>query len=684
MAHKPYHECALRVEHRPHPSDVDDFGVEKVCAQVGAEARWIAVVDPKGDPYCDNEFLPTSRFARPEDESKLRAWVKEIHGHNMAAMSWYPMVLSDRGLQENPGWRHVFFGGTPDDSHSRYNACINTPYGDALCGFAAQAVTRFDLDGFWFDGSAFSQIWDTPIPLGCLCDHCRAKFAQDTGLDLPGDIDWDSDSFRRWVLWRYETFAGFWKRLADAIHQAKPEAAVVVNHYHRPGIPFHGAVPLNPFEADIISGSEAGVDAHRSAFTTRLVRAYGRPQSEVWTPLNRRGQGWEATAETAPMIQHALACVTAGGYPSFGGSPLNARLALEHVADMLYDRRDHIGLEPIQYAALHVSQQTETFFFGRNPLVAARQADPYWQSLLGWHELLTESQLPLEFIFDAHLTQDALEQYAVVVLPLSLCLTPEQAGALTKYVEGGGVLVVGPWAGQCDEWGQQRDRGALDDLLGVQWGDLPGFDGAPLQQVLWNCEYEEAEQISIPLSAMTADFRPGETPDGQVQAFLAQRADESSEHQPDSHVTGPAVIRRQAGDGQVIVLSCDVGGAYMALPTAYLREFIDALIRGTAKPQIDVIGPAQLHVGAYRGEDGSIQVHLHNFPGTTKRFGEPGGPVPGDPAPVPDVMVLLRRIVTENVRLVSGEQEPQVELATDGTFITVPEVHWHDILVIEP
>ena len=56
---------------------------------------------------------------------------------------------------------------------------------------------------------------------------------------------------------------------------------MVINHYHRPGIPWHSAIPIDLYAADIISGSEA-FDPDTLDLTMRLCRAYNRPQSEVW------------------------------------------------------------------------------------------------------------------------------------------------------------------------------------------------------------------------------------------------------------------------------------------------------------------------------------------------------------------------------------------------------------------
>ncbi len=198
-----------------------------------------------------------------------------------------------------------------------------------------------------------------------------------------------------------------------------------------------------------------------SAFHSRLQRAYGATHAETWQGLHYLYCKHETRPEqfepVNPYLHHAMACMTAGAMPSFGtpdpgDKPVEAYEALGRLINPL---RPFVGGESIPYAGLHLSQQSETFYFSRN--VKGGFPWTYWKSVLGWHNLLCESQFLLDVVFDGHLTPDQLSRYPVMVAPLSVALSDQQIRLFEVFVSNGGILVTGPCFGACDEWGIHRN-----------------------------------------------------------------------------------------------------------------------------------------------------------------------------------------------------------------------------------
>ncbi len=469
-----YGRSAFRLEYRPGPAEVaDDAARRKTEADwaTAFDARWISVIDPAGNPVFPNTAIPAPDARVDAFDATLRKWVDDIHAQGHPVMSWYPLIISAAGAAAHPEWRQVTL--LPDAGGTESFCCINSQFGDAVIDLCNQAIERYGLDGIWFDGSSWSNIWQRPVPTSCFCDSCRRKFRADTGLDLPEKEDWSDPTFRRWVAWRFKTFGEYIGRLAAGIRAQHPKAAVVINHYHRPQIPWHSAVPIDLYDADIITGSEAAQAA--ADLVMRLCRAYGRPQSEVWRYFEH-GADPVTAAQTGDMMQHALYCFCAGGIPSFGyggADPVRAAETARLIAPAVKAIRPYASLPSLRHIAIHVSQQTETFYLGRDPSVGLGWTqEPFWTTLSQWTEGLNRAHMPPDYIFDRALTTTGLKGYRVLLMPISLGLTDAQAQAVLDFARGGGLVVLGPATGQLDEWGERRSHNPLAQALGLTFGKV--------------------------------------------------------------------------------------------------------------------------------------------------------------------------------------------------------------------
>lgn len=482
-----YLEAGLRLEERPRPTGrvagLETEVFEKLAVTCGVEARWISVFDQErleltGNVMYNSTFLPTGEGYKPEFEDRLRQWVKAIHELHVPVVSWSAMTLNRQGWLDHPEWRQVYLvDQTENILHDGIDVCINTPYGDALINCCLEAIRKFDLDGFWFDGAAMSNVWTQPYRISCVCPYCKAKYERETGNRVPMAYEPEKREFREWMAWRYRSFSEYWIRLTAAIKTAHPQAVVAINHYHREHIPWNGAVPLNPFGTDIISATEADGDPWKAAFYTRINRAYGRPYSETWlcSAVGRYTTDGIQQHNPYPLITHAVSCLTAGADSSFGGVDLVVSAkAYAELANEIQPRKPYRYLPSHPFLAFHVSQQTATYTFGTNPdFIKPHWHDHYWKSLVGWHRLLMTAGLWMEVMFDDHLTLDRLRPYPYFVMPYAVALSDAQVAVLLEYARGGGTLLAGPYFATQDEWGFAKDRAA--PLTGL----LPGNRGFP-------------------------------------------------------------------------------------------------------------------------------------------------------------------------------------------------------------
>jgi len=526
----PYAKAGLRLEARPHPTAVNDDitrpAREKALADAGVQARWIKVTDDYGAPLINNPFIPCTDAHAADNEIILKKWVSEIKKSGMAAVTWYPMQHCHSGWEQIPAWRQVF--QIPYNA-SGFAVCFESGYGDALMNYCNYVIDKFGLDGIWFDGTCWTPIWGRPLPMSCTCDACKAKFKADTGCDVPTKIDWDDAVFRKWVNWRYKEFGSYIGKVAASIRKEHPNVSVAINNYHRPRTPWLSALPIDIFKADVISGSEAS-DPDSIDINMRLNRAYGRSQSEIWRFFDV-GNAPEVNAET--IIQHAMMCYVAGGHPSYGEDLLNPRMAptAALASPAINAINAYSDGKSLPYAAVHVSQQTETFYCERGGL-------NFFDSLSIWTQALGNRQVPPDYVFDADFTSTKLAKYKLLFMPLSLALSDTQSKIAIDYIKNGGTAVLGLASGQLNEEAMPRKSNLLASVLGFSFSRAPKTDGSDAGTFVitakgTNKTYQ-ASGVRIPLILISSGW-----------TTLATVANQ------------PAAAVRKFGKGRVVVLAID-------------------------------------------------------------------------------------------------------------------------------
>jgi beta-galactosidase len=195
-------------------------------------------------------------------------------------------------------------------------------------------------------------------------------------------------------------------------------------------------------------------------------------------------------------------------------------------------------------------------------------------STRGWHRLLWELNIPLDFL-DVDHDRGRLGTYPVLIVPFPLCLSETVAAALVRYVEAGGCLVSEAAPGRINEEGF-CNRGelspALAALFGVRQNDFSmvrepegGSRWSPAERT-WG-EYLDAQMLdgAGPLAGQrlranvylqTFDCLPGTDP--------VLRAGEA--------VAG---VRRSVGKGQAWLLGTYVGHS----GTAYRDPAVHAAVK---------------------------------------------------------------------------------------------------------
>lgn len=96
-------------------------------------------------------------------------------------------------------------------------------------------------------------------------------------------------------------------------------------------------------------------------------------------------------------------------------------------------------------------------------------------SVRGWHRLLWEIGIPVDFIEVSELDKEYINRYKVIILPFPISLSESIASNLARYVKEGGNLISEACPGRLNEYGF-CNRGELSptarELFGVQQKNL--------------------------------------------------------------------------------------------------------------------------------------------------------------------------------------------------------------------
>lgn len=683
---KPYDECIFRVSEnylmpREIIGGIDREEFEHILAESGVDARWIGVYH-HGGPRYRSQFLPISHHTPGDLTDDLVWWVETVHSRGMNAITWCGFHC-ESAWEERPEWRMQFLG---EDGDFRCDCCVNTGFGEAFIGLLLEFFEKFDLDGVYIDGATISSRVGHKAP-GCVCPTCRELFVTETGRETPRQVDFYDANFRAWVKWRFANFTGYLKGLVTAVHAAYPEKKIVMNHYHRPeSQPILGwdtACPLDLYDCgDIITGAEGMMDTVRSVFCSKLALGYGR-KVDVWQPVARwrLGDDWQFH-EPIGLLHHAAAVVTGGAFPSFGfetgvheGSMhSHAENFLRPAAEFLRKRARYVELPGSNFVAMHISQQTETFFFGRQ-----REKTGYgwyWDSTIGWEQLMREAGAATDFIFDSHLLDtDRLGRYRAVVLPLSIALSVSQAETLTRYAENGGILILGPWSGRCDEDGEALPGdGLLAEVRGVRECGVPDANDFERHSTYMKNAAMAGTLHGFGVYTMLAN----QTPKESARVLLSAPA-----------TGGTAIAVRPVGKGMVVDIAPDLGASFYYAPSSPMRRFMRAVLDDVRALPISISGPPCVSHSIRRMPEGGFAVHLHNVPATIHQHGYGSGEgyrpiMPRDVIPVCGVNIDLTGLdVSSASRLVERPEDLPIKRYGERCVITLDRLDLHEIVRIE-
>lgn len=379
-------------------------------------------------------------------------------------------------FNEHPDWFARNAQVDPIRNGEYYVSCINSPYYEEyLPDILREIIERTHPEGIT-DNSWSGLDRDTI----CYCNHCKRRFQEKSGKDLPKERDWDEPGYRDWILWNYERRLEIW----DMNNRVSKEAGgpdclwLGMNH----GTITGQCRQFRDYKSICERSEIVMLD-----FQSRSDRDGFQRNTEMGKLIHGL-LGWDKLIpESMPMYQMGRPTFRLSSKPEpearmwmLAGFAGGIQPWWHHVGAYHEDRRMYRTAEPIlQWHKINekylvnrrpiatvgvVWSQQNTDFYGRdNP---EELVDRPWR---GFTQALVRARIPY---LPVHVDQieDDRTNFSVLVLPNVAAMADRQVDAIRRFVQSGGGLIATGETSLYNEWGEARPDFALADLFGVQGG----------------------------------------------------------------------------------------------------------------------------------------------------------------------------------------------------------------------
>lgn len=541
---------------------------------------------------------------------------RKLGMHVMARVD--PHAIHQDAADAHPEWIAVDKDGNKRRHWAFPDVWVTCAYSDYNFKFmpkVLEEITRdYDIDAI------FANRWQGHGV--CYCGSCKNNFKAASGFDLPRDSSVDNPAWIAWAGWRRTLLSRLVVEWDEVMKAIKP---------HTSFIPNMGSVSLMEFDLKIIEkycpflcvddqgrrGTEpvwmAGRNGKRMRATFRerpaiLITSIG-PEEEY---------RWKDSVTTGPEMQAWIDDGTAQGllpwFTKFNGVVPDTRW-VEPVAESF---ALHATLEPVLSTMTPVAEiaildpSTTLRHHGQDTRKAAEADD------LGFYQALIEARVPFEMLSDQAMTPKSLDQFKVIILANSTCLSDEQVKMLEDYVARGGSIVAAYETSTRTADNKPRNAIALGKLLGVTMtnatrgpvkntyvainGKHPvsaGFDGA-------NRIIGGTRLIAVDAATDT------EQPFLYVPDFPDLPMEEVY---PREEPRGAAVVTREhKGGGRTVYIPWNIGGILWEVLAADHAKLIGNAVHWALGKRSDVeIGGRSALDLAVRRDDQGMAVVLNNL-----------------------------------------------------------------------
>ncbi len=158
-------------------------------------------------------------------ESVMKDTVSLCHKEGLDVMIYYSLIYNNHAYENHPEWRVLTDEGKGAREYGgRYGLCCpnNPDYKKYVKAQIKEVVDYFDFEGFFFDMT----FW----PWHCQCEHCKARWAKESGGAPIPKSNLEDEVFRAYHETYCRWMGEFAKEISDYALSLRPELSVAHNY----------------------------------------------------------------------------------------------------------------------------------------------------------------------------------------------------------------------------------------------------------------------------------------------------------------------------------------------------------------------------------------------------------------------------------------------------------------------
>lgn len=606
--------------------------------------------------------------------------------------------------RQYPGWFAVDKNGKPYKAGELYLSCVNSPYYDNhIPAILTEISTLYKPEGF--TDNSWSGLTRDSI---CYCNYCQKSFRMKTNLELPGEKNWNDNTYRQWIKWNYERRLEIWD-LNNKTTKAAGGPDCTWSGMNSGSIRGQGFYFRDYKEickrADILMlddqtrSNEAGFQ--HNAQTGNLIHGLLGwdklvPESMAMYQ-NGGGTNFRLASKVQPEARMWMYSGIAGGIQPWW----------HHVSAFHDDKRMHETAAPVmkwhkeneQYLINRVPvanigvvwSQQNTDFYGRDN--ANELVDQPWR---GMTNALMRARIPYLPVHADHIERDA-SNFRLLVLPNIGSMTDEQVNAVKTFVAKGGNILATGETSLYNEWGDKRKDFALAEIFGAHYVD---GDEKPEEKIAGNAYhtylrldkdvskrhvilkgFDETEIIPFGGWLRRLKIAEGaETPLTYVPQFPVYPPETAWMREPVTNVPG-IVLRTNVAGGKIAFLPADIDRQFAVNNLPDHGNLIKNIVRWMVGEQlpVKVEGPGLVDVHLY-SQPGRLIMHLVNLTSAATWRAPLEEFIPVGPFNVQ--VHLPGKVSGKRVELRVSNQKISSQISKGVASFTIKAVTDHELIVI--
>jgi hypothetical protein len=360
--------------------------------------------------------------------------------------------------------------------------CWNTSYRQAFAELIEKIVTKYDIDGMYFD--AWMPTYCFKLQDGfvghpkvqgiyCYCEGCRKGFKKDIGAELPfsekGKAGYTAEELE--ILGKYRPWS--WQQIVEAFYDTKK---LIKSHKNVPLIfNINNPILFEYTDQRVIDGQDAFLYERGDSLLERVesISVAVSHGLAVWPYIGGYDGLQRIVHDWFGLGQEIYTAV------AFGGSPIiyqgylyvnnpHGRKPIKDAFAVLKKNEKYISkFEPYKYCAVVHTR--------KDPPGHARSTPDRYNTntrncSLGAFESCIYSHLQTTSLFKQDLDKpEIINKYKVLYLADMCYVSDSQVKNLQNFVKNGGGLILSYATGLYDENGDKRSTFALGSLAGVEY-----------------------------------------------------------------------------------------------------------------------------------------------------------------------------------------------------------------------